>query len=266
MAEALALASGVIAVAQLIDRVISLCCQFFGKEKDVAQTITTITALKGFLEFLERFALDDRNSARLLQLNSICQPGGPLDMCAASLKDMEAKLQAKKDDIGILKAIAWPFKSKDIAATLEIIERQKTTIMLALQDDVTQTTLAIETAVVDIKQHNHDQSHKNILQWLTKVDPSSNHNEACKKHEPGTGEWFINSHEFSYWMLPGCSLWLHGIPGAGKTVLCSTIIENVKKRCSPESHCIYFWRFNQAECYQHAVFFPIAIVHRPHPP
>jgi hypothetical protein len=29
-------------------------------------------------------------------------------------------------------------------------------------------------------------------------------------------------------MLPGRSLWLRGIPGAGKTVLCATIIESIK--------------------------------------
>ena len=241
MAEAFALGASIIAVIQLGDRVISLCRQFIGKvrgaEREVAQIISTITALNVYLEFLEKLVSDDCNS-RLPQLNSIFQPGGPLAMCKALLKDMESKLQPKRDYNGVLKAITWPWKWKDIGEALEVIERQKTLIMLALQSDNTQTTLAIET---EIKRHVQDKTHKDILQWLTKVDPTSNHITACEKHEPGTGEWFINSREFSYWMLPGRSLWLHGIPGAGKTVLFSTIVENVKSRCSSQSRCIYFY-------------------------
>jgi len=36
-------------------------------------------------------------------------------------------------------------------------------------------------------------------------------------------------------------LWLHGIPGAGKSILCSTIIEYVKSHCSSDVVCIYFY-------------------------
>ena len=113
--------------------------------------------------------------------------------------------------------------------------------MLAMQGDTTRVSLAIETTVNDIRGHVQDRHHKDILKWLTKTDPSSNHAAACAKREAGTGEWFISSHEFSYWLLPGRSLWLHGIPGAGKTVLCSTIIENVKSRCPQDTACLFFY-------------------------
>jgi ankyrin repeat domain-containing protein 50 len=157
------------------------------------------------------------------------------------LKDMEAKLRPKRDYNGVLKAITWPWKWKDIGQALEIIEKQKTLMMLAMQGDTTRATLTIENKVKDIYDNVRDKSYKEIRQWLTKTDPISNHTAACAKHEPGTGEWFILSHEFSQWLLPGRSLWLHGIPGAGKTVLCSTIIENVKSRCSPDVTCLYFY-------------------------
>jgi hypothetical protein len=56
-----------------------------------------------------------------------------------------------------------------------------------------------------------------------------NHNAACSKHEPTTGVWFIESDNFGSWLAKANQLlWLHGIPGCGKTVLCSTIIEHVK--------------------------------------
>src|SRR5271169_3087055 len=245
MAEGLALGASIIAVIQISDRVISLCCQFIGKvrgaEREVREMIATITALNGFLEFLNKFVKNDETASRLPLLSTLSQPDGPLEVCKAMLNDMESKLRLKRDYNDVLKAITWPWKWKDIGQALKTIEKQKTLMMLAIQGDTTRATLAIENDVKDIYHHVRDKNYKEIRQWLTKTDPISNHTAACAKHEPGTGDWFISSHEFSYWLLPGRSLWLHGIPGAGKTILCSTIIENVKSRCSPEIPCLYFY-------------------------
>ena len=112
-------------------------------------------------------------------------------------------MQLKRDYNGVLKALTWPWKWKDIGEALDVIETQKTLMMLAMQGDTTRATLAIENTVNDIQIHVKDQGHRNILKWLTKVDPLSNHTTARAKHEPGTGEWFTSSHEYSCWMLPG---------------------------------------------------------------
>jgi hypothetical protein len=253
MAEGLALAASIIAVVELTDRVVSLCSEFLGKvigaEREIREMITTVTALKGFLEFLDTFAKGPENEQRLPQLGGLCRPQGPLDMCITLLTEMEKKLRPPKRDYnGVLKTVTWPWKWKDIAETLAVIEKQKTLIMLAIQGDTTQLTLNIENTVNDLNHHVRDQSRTDIHRWLAKTDPKSNHIAACSKHEPGTGEWFISSHEFSYWLLPGRSLWLHGKPGAGKTVLCSTIIENVKMRCSEKSVCLYYYfDFNDSQ-------------------
>ncbi|KAF2167446.1 hypothetical protein M409DRAFT_54045 [Zasmidium cellare ATCC 36951] len=38
------------------------------------------------------------------------------------------------------------------------------------------------------------------LNWLNAPDPSTNHEEARKKHEEGTGEWFLASKEYKDWV------------------------------------------------------------------
>src|SRR5436305_14226262 len=146
MAEGLAVAASIIAVIQISDRVISLCCQFIGKvrgaEREVAQLITAITALKGFFEFLDTFAKSAENALRLPLLSSLCNPQGPLETCKALLTDMEIKMRPPKRDYnGVLKAIMWPWKWNDIGRALEAIEKQKTLTMLALQGDTTRATL-----------------------------------------------------------------------------------------------------------------------------
>ncbi|ROW16110.1 hypothetical protein VPNG_01962 [Cytospora leucostoma] len=82
-----------------------------------------------------------------------------------------------------------------------------------------------------IRKSQQDNERLQLLVWLSKADPSTNYNTATKKKEPGTGEWFLASDAFTNWLEAAGFVWLHGIPGCGKTVLCSTIIEEVEHLC-----------------------------------
>jgi len=251
--EGLSVASSIIAVIQISDRVITLCREFVGKvrgaDKEIFHMINTITALKGILQFLQTFVDEEENHSRLPLLHSLCQRSGPFEKCHMAIAEIELKLRhSKRDYTGALKAITWPWKWKDIGPILEDIEKQKTLMLLAIQGDTTRTILTIENKVNDINSHFHTQEDIDIVSWLSKADPSTNHNAACEKRQEGTGAWFLSSVEFSSWALPKRSLWLHGIPGAGKTVLCSTIIENVKARFAPDAACLYFYfDFNDSQ-------------------
>lgn len=65
-----------------------------------------------------------------------------------------------------------------------------------------------------------------VNQWLSPVNAASNHTSATKLRYQGTGNWFIDGQEFQQWLSTENSfLWLHAIPGGGKTILASTVIE-----------------------------------------
>jgi SpoVK/Ycf46/Vps4 family AAA+-type ATPase len=82
--------------------------------------------------------------------------------------------------------------------------------------------------------HEHDR----IIQWLQYTDPYINHNAACEKREPLTGNWLLQSEDFARWKRePKQFLWLHGIPGCGKTVLTSTIVKHINDICEKDRHC-----------------------------
>ena len=72
-----------------------------------------------------------------------------------------------------------------------------------------------------------------MYRWLQHTDPSSIHFRARKDYEPETGTWILRAPEWSSWLNANerC-LWIHGIPGAGKTVLMSYLIEQIKQHCS----------------------------------
>jgi hypothetical protein len=59
-----------------------------------------------------------------------------------------------------------------------------------------------------------------VLKWLSTTDPSENQNTAQGKYKHGTGGWLLDSEMFESWKTGSNSLiWLHGIPGCGKTIL-----------------------------------------------
>jgi hypothetical protein len=50
-----------------------------------------------------------------------------------------------------------------------------------------------------------------VLQWLKTTDPSINHEAACKKHQAGTGKWFVDGPCMASWKKQNSMLWLYGI-------------------------------------------------------
>lgn len=74
---------------------------------------------------------------------------------------------------------------------------------------------------------------KHICEWLESTNPSSNHNNAWKLHEDYTGLWMSNSPQWKEWINGKKNfLWVHGIPGAAKTVLASFLVQQVQLACN----------------------------------
>ena len=69
-----------------------------------------------------------------------------------------------------------------------------------------------------------------IDKWLSAPDPTINHNSAKARRHPDTGMWCLESSKYEEWKAnANPCLWLHGIPGCGKTILSSTIIEDLQR-------------------------------------
>lgn len=90
--------------------------------------------------------------------------------------------------------------------------------------------------------------YQKIVAWLKPSDPWTNHESARKLHEQQTGEWLLHTNEYQSWKA-GLDqyLWLYGGPGCGKTVLCSTAIEDMKTYCEGKSnvgHAVFYFSFS----------------------
>jgi NACHT domain len=92
-----------------------------------------------------------------------------------------------------------------------------------------------------------DTQRNDIYKWLEQVNPSALHNIACSNHEDETCLWALRSPEWVDWSSKRVRcLWIHGIPGAGKTVLASFLFnkaseiqENLKRHAAVYYYCYF---------------------------
>jgi hypothetical protein len=76
---------------------------------------------------------------------------------------------------------------------------------------------------------------KKIRTWLSPAEPHINYERALRTRHSGSGAWFLRSQQYLQWKSsPKSSLWLYGFAGCGKTVLTSSIIEDLHSEVSPD--------------------------------
>jgi Cdc6-like AAA superfamily ATPase len=78
---------------------------------------------------------------------------------------------------------------------------------------------------------NQDHHRRNtILSWLSQASPALRQSEVFNSHQKGTGSWLLQTDQFQEWISgEGQILFCPGIPGSGKTVLSSIIIDHLEQ-------------------------------------
>jgi hypothetical protein len=72
------------------------------------------------------------------------------------------------------------------------------------------------------------ETRKAIFDWLTPIDYSPQQNDFINRRQAGTGQWLLDSAEFLGWTETSKqTLFCPGLPGAGKTILTSIVIEEL---------------------------------------
>jgi hypothetical protein len=85
--------------------------------------------------------------------------------------------------------------------------------------------------IVKLVQHQDDQQSRTVLDWLTPVDYALQQSDFINRRQAGTGQWLIDSAEFKVWVENDKqTLFCPGIPGAGKTILTSIVVEELTTR------------------------------------
>jgi hypothetical protein len=91
---------------------------------------------------------------------------------------------------------------------------------------VNDKTTSIRATVESTQQQQ--QAH-HLRAWLSPSDPSINLEKALERRHKNTCRWLLDGDVYRSWRTrPGSFFWLHGLSGCGKTVLASSIIQQLQ--------------------------------------
>lgn len=77
----------------------------------------------------------------------------------------------------------------------------------------------------------HNQNQQVILDWLHPNDYSSQQNEFIANRQEGSGKWILHSDQLRQWINQETAiLFCPGIPGAGKTITTSIVIDHLQEK------------------------------------
>ncbi|RKK90938.1 hypothetical protein BFJ68_g16338, partial [Fusarium oxysporum] len=221
MAEALGVASSVIAVVDLSAKVISWCVRY---AQDVSHAKED---KKRLAEELTRLNLASVNAHNLLDgpHGSKLKTSHALLLATvdsqSQLKRIERQL-AERNGLGKVsfEALKWPFKIKDVQSVIQDLDRCTKAIYLALEVDQTSILLDID--------------HKIALDMLPVAEGASfdshaeEHNPTCL---PNTREELLK--EIDRWIVDPNSkiiFWLNGMAGTGKSTISRTVARSRSKQ------------------------------------
>jgi ankyrin repeat protein len=97
-------------------------------------------------------------------------------------------------------------------------------IIDAVLDSVSRTEANVET----MRSKSDRDEDTVILNWLTPIDYGPQQSDYFRRRQAGTGQWLLDSKEFQKWLETSKqTLFCPGIPGAGKTILTSIVVDHL---------------------------------------
>lgn len=102
----------------------------------------------------------------------------------------------------------------------------------------------MENSLNQFDNRHHDETKLAILNWLSPLDYSTQHGDHLQVRQEGSGDWFFRSAEFQEWVKDkNQMLFCPGMPGAGKTILMSGVVDYLKSEFheDPETGIAYFF-------------------------
>ncbi|MCJ1377478.1 hypothetical protein MMC17_000573 [Xylographa soralifera] len=206
--------------------------------KELRELLCESAALDAVLDQIQGFADEgvgiDSKTAKLKDLAQ----AGVMKECKESLLTVQRSIircqQVKGEEVRNLgKRVAWPFKEKETKETLTRLSRIRGHLATILTADMTATLRSVQKSSQEMSigvtelqnraiKRDQAEERRALLKWLdpNSINVEDNLQEGLKNHHPGTGQWLFQSDCFKSWSRgPSSLLWIHGIPGSGKTVL-----------------------------------------------
>ncbi|KAF4981126.1 hypothetical protein FDECE_17743 [Fusarium decemcellulare] len=101
-----------------------------------------------------------------------------------------------------------------------------------------------------LQEREQAQEKKILLDFFSQDDLHRKHMDVTKMRHPQTGSWILTEPRLQQWLnsyhhrpssthREELTLWCHGIPGCGKTVLFSSIVDSLQSQCDVTVAAVY---------------------------
>ncbi|KAK5454828.1 hypothetical protein LTR20_010069 [Exophiala xenobiotica] len=262
MAEAIGLAASVIAVVEIAGRIASVCKSLIETVRDYPRDLRLIFVETGSLKviFESLLFLNEDDPADSVTLQRLRGSNGPVEGCKAvmdqlnrlfpsdSLRISQTKGANRQKLQTTLTSLAWPLKAERARKLLDEMMRYKSTISVALQGQLLTELRNMKHQLDEVNTTLDASAKQKVYEWYQGTSPSSFHNAAKRLYEDKTGDWVLRSSDWDDWINARIrSLWIHGIPGAGKTVLAAHTIETILRICEAKDKrttCVYYYCYH----------------------
>ncbi|KAF9631128.1 hypothetical protein BFW01_g1990 [Lasiodiplodia theobromae] len=298
MTDPLSIAASVGGLALLardiVKQVASVISTVRGATSQLQALRHSVALLYGYLESLDSMLDDQDDSPAPMSIIACSQTLAKirdiLKKCraeqespASSPAPTASKLSAKSGVWqGVKQKVRWVIDKDEVEKLLADLERHKSVLSLALsknclssiievlrkQDETLQRMQEIKKEQSQIRQQQIQDNERRLskerrkmLSTVSQMRPDDSFKKHFSLHQDGTGVWFLESPEFAKFMsTPNSKLWLYGIPGAGKSVLSATIIDQVSTQRSEHVALAFFFceYFNTATQNCRSIFGSIA--------
>ena len=214
MGDPLSLTASIIAVHGLSTKVITYLREVNHASRSRKDFLDKVNVTKGTLSLIKDYLEDASENDVITEHITLLQTG--VDKYLILLKKLEEDLSAASRLRKIGNAFKWPFEKAEALETLNNLENFRT-LFGAIQDE---------------EQHARakKKEFRRVIDWLSPLNFRARQHEVSSKQQANTGQWLLNDPKFVAWKNAEGNrrlLWCYGVPGAGKTVLASSVIKHL---------------------------------------
>ncbi|KAJ7088301.1 hypothetical protein C8R44DRAFT_861679 [Mycena epipterygia] len=267
MADVVGLVASVLQLLDTVSKARDYIQDFRNAPKDQQDLLLEITHLRPLLQQVgKRIQGDSSAWADALQ-----EFKGPLTRLNTIMEELAKNLTPNGTSKAAGRRLAWPlWGKKDVEEGLRTIERLKTLlnswvgvdIASAVEEAAEEQRLAHQYTIRSLKhsareneqalshvsqsvrdaarkqEWYHDSAERDqIIEWYSPLNFFLRQADIFNNRQPGTGQWLLEHDLFKKWKSgTNNKIWCRGMPGAGKTVLVSIIVDNLRTQL--EAHNI----------------------------
>ncbi|KAF4497149.1 hypothetical protein FAGAP_6672 [Fusarium agapanthi] len=126
-------------------------------------------------------------------------------------------------------AVAAAF-AKELLGQVQASDVEREPTAEKVLNQIHETVLQSETNIGEVKRKMDRKEDVEILDWITPINYGPQQSDNFSQRQEGAGEWLLSCIEFQDWVDTGKTLFYPGVPGAGKTIITSIVINELTTR------------------------------------